>query len=65
MKLYDPSEDPEPTHLWPLRFRLGTLFAHTYRELQVEDPRGVTRENYDRRFLEARKKAIDAFAERF
>jgi hypothetical protein len=68
LKLCDPSEDPEPTHLWPLRYRLGCLVALSSQitaadgnELQLEGKGEVTLENFDRKFKAARNKAISKF----
>ena len=68
----DPSEDYERTPIYPLRFRLGTLISHNYPPHsvtgnlhQLEDKGALTSENYDRKFIDFRKKAIGKFAMRF
>ena len=70
MRFKNASEAPEHSYLFPMRFRLGclaALSAHIFTEngieLQLEGKQEVTLANFDRKFMEARNKAIEKFME--
>ena len=71
LRMCDPSEDFDPTPLYPLRYRLGFLVALCNPEVDENGKFIELSSNesllalHDRRFNEARIKAIDKFVKEF
>ena len=68
LRMCDASEDPVPTPLYPLRYRLGFLVALCNPEVDENGKVIQLSSNeslltlHDRKFTEARIKAIESFA---